>query len=107
MNITTIETVDLHLHAEIATSVMPMAVHLCNVGNPDYHQDPDAKLPETACGWAGVASLEEASKLCRKYIDGFDLGGGNWTGGEVRDKLGKVLGRIAYNGAIFPPEARV
>ena len=99
--------IDLHKFPEIATSVLPFAVHLCNAGNPDFRQDPEKKLPDTACGWAGVASPEEASALCRQYIEHYDLGGGNWTGGEIRDALGKPVGRVAYNGRVFAPEARV
>lgn len=44
-----------------------------------------------------VASVEEASKVCRAYIEHNDLGGGNWTGGDVREN-GKVIGKISYNG---------
>lgn len=49
----------------------------------------------------GVKSLEEASVLCRRYIDHFGLGSGNWTGGLVIDESGLKVGRISYNGRIW------
>jgi len=41
-----------------------------------------------------VGSLAEASRVCTAFIDKYGLGGGNWTGGDVRDN-GKVIARIS------------
>lgn len=76
------------------------SVKLSNVGNPDYHQDPDKPLFDTTCGWAHVNTLKECVQLCMTYIAFYDLGGGNWDGGEIECN-GAFIGRVAYNGRIF------
>jgi hypothetical protein len=51
-----------------------------------------------------VASLEEASASCLAFIAEHDLGGGNWSGGQVRDTAtGVVVARVSYNGRLWPP----
>lgn len=50
-----------------------------------------------------VASLEEASRACRAYIEANELGGGNWTGGDVIEGDKKVAS-VSYNGRIWLPE---
>ena len=48
-----------------------------------------------------VRDLQEASKVSQGYIRGHDLGGGNWTGGQVyRD--GIMVAYISYNGRVWP-----
>jgi hypothetical protein len=76
-------------------------VKLWNAGNPDYRQDHTKPLPDTAVGWAQVDSFKEASELCRLYIEFYDLGGGNWTGGEITDQSGLVVARVSYNGRVW------
>lgn len=50
--------------------------------------------------WIVVDSLADARKKAMDFIRAWDLGGGNWIGGEVaRD--GKVFARISYNGRIW------
>ena len=73
------------------------AVKLSNVGNPDHRQDSRRPLPDTTCGWAHVDTIEEASEICRLYIGFYDLGGGNWNGGQIECQ-GAQVGRISYNG---------
>lgn len=48
-----------------------------------------------------IDSIEQASDLCRRYIDGNGLGSGNWSGGQIHDESGELVGRIAYNGRFF------
>lgn len=50
-----------------------------------------------------VTSMEEASRVCREYIESNELGGGNWTGGDVIN-AGKKVARISYNGRIWWPD---
>lgn len=50
-----------------------------------------------------VASMEEASRVCREYIESNELGGGNWTGGDVIDG-GETIATISYNGRIWLPD---
>lgn len=83
-------------------------VALLNRGNPDFRQDETRPLPGTIQAYARVDSLAEASRLCREYIQEFDLGGGNWTGGlitEVRNHK-KVVGHVSYNGIVWPGQPR-
>ena len=37
---------------------------------------------------------------CRAYIEQDDLGGGNWTGGELTEH-GRPVGRVSYNGRVW------
>ena len=39
---------------------------------------------------------------CRAYIAHYELGGGNWLGGEVK-KDGKLFAKISYNGRAWEP----
>lgn len=79
-----------------------MRVILKSEGNPDFGQY--ASLSPTRA--AEVASLEEASAVCRSYIADWDLGGGNWVAGagNVYDGDRKVA-HISYNGRIWPVAA--
>lgn len=78
-------------------------VTLKSVGNPDYGQDPDRPLYGVDNEIAEVDTLPEASRACRAYIEENDLGGGNWSGGEVKDEDGTVVARVSYNGRVWPP----
>lgn len=50
--------------------------------------------------WLPVASLRQASEVCRSYIDALELGGGNWTGGDVK-KGRKIVAYVSYNGRVW------
>jgi hypothetical protein len=59
--------------------------------------------------WVEVESMEQASEMVRKDIDATGAGSTDWydfgkTQGEVRI-AGKTIGRISYNGRIWPVEA--
>lgn len=78
-----------------------MKVKLASCGNPDHFQDPDR--PMYGCEsdkMLSVASLEEASAECRKFIERNYLGSGNWAGGDVFEGK-KCIAKIAYNGRIL------
>src|SRR5579859_1371534 len=79
-----------------------MQVRLASVGNIDRAQDPSRPLPGLRNQTATVASLEEASAACRKFISDNDLGGGNWSGGQITDGE-TVIGQVSYNGVVWPP----
>lgn len=74
-----------------------MTVLLQSEPNPDLNQygaiAPTFRLP--------VASFEDAVAACREYIARYNLGGGNWTGGEVMVD-GVLVARISYNGWVWP-----
>ena len=50
--------------------------------------------------WVEVKSLAEASQTCRQFIDEYDLGGGNFSGGEVKHN-GIVIARVSFNGRVW------
>lgn len=77
-------------------------VQLSNVGNPDHRQDPSRPLPETTCGWARVNTFQEAAALCQLYITFYDLGGGNWSGGDITETTsGLVVAYVTYGGNLY------
>ncbi len=82
-----------------------LQVQLSNVGNPDFCQAPDRPLPGTGgTVWVQVRTLREAVKVCRDYIAAHELGGGNWTGGDVLDETTReVVARVSYNGRVWQP----
>jgi hypothetical protein len=49
-----------------------------------------------------VASLQEASRAVREYIEADGLGSSAWEGGEVTEGR-KVVARVSYNGRVWPP----
>lgn len=82
---------------------MPLTVELSNRGNPDFGQDPRRPLPGTRASRLTVESLEAASAACRRYIERHGLGGGNWTGGSIKDDAGAEVGTVSYNGVVWAP----
>lgn len=82
---------------------MPLVVTLSSVGNPDFGQSPDASLPGVPKARKRVADLPEASKACLGYIAEHNLGGGSWSGGDVHDERGTLVGKVSYNGRVWPP----
>ncbi len=78
-----------------------LTVKLSSCGNPDFQQNPNEPLygcPTKV--YAEVATLEGASLICLKYIAGWELGGGNWDGGQVY-KGNKQIARVSYNGRVW------
>jgi len=99
------------LDAQAVSRAKPVfTVLLCHSPNPDirggdvpgYWIDPECKGRKTLMT---VNSLSEAAAVCRAYIIRRGLGGGNWTGGEVRDGNDVLVGHVAYNGRVFAPAA--
>ena len=77
-------------------------VDLDSRGNPDHGQDPDRPVYGVERETVRVDSLAQASKVCLAWIEANDLGGGNWTGGDVRDAEGTLVANVSYNGKIWP-----
>lgn len=83
-------------------SIGKYAVKLSNVGNPDFRQDPSRPLHDTECGWAIADTLQGCVEACRAYRIEYDLGGGNWNGGQIFDIAArKQIGRVSYNGRVW------
>lgn len=86
---------------------MPLHVTLKSVGNPDFGQNAGRSLPGVPTQTVAVADLAEASKACRDYIAEHGLGGGNWAGGRIVDENKVEVGRVSYNGRVWPPGPHV
>jgi hypothetical protein len=84
---------------------MKLSVELSNVGNPDHRENPDRALSGIQTGWKTVDSVEAAQAAVRAYISENDLGGGNWSGGDVKNlETGDIIGSISYNGRFWPAD---
>ena len=79
---------------------MPMHVLLSDAGNPDFGQDPSRSLSGRRARRVKVKDFAEASKVCTDYIKEHELGGGNWTGGQI-EQDGKKVAAVSYNGAVW------
>ena len=82
-----------------------MKVKLSSVGNPDFGQNPNKPMWGVKNKTVKVNSFKEASAVCQKFIDENDLGGGNWTGGEILDENNKVIANVSYNGRVWEGES--
>ena len=79
-----------------------MKVRLANCGNPDHGQNPNE--PVWGCPHASfpvVGTLEEARRVCLRYIAKWELGGSQWAGGQVYDGHGNQIANISYNGRVW------
>lgn len=77
-------------------------INLDNAGNPDYHQNPNRHLSFTFSGWLNVESILEARAIAMAYNQAFDLGGGNWSGGEIREVSNdRPVAYVSYNGRLW------
>lgn len=82
-----------------------MYVLLRSCGNPAYEQNPFENLYGVPTQWKPAESFEEAAKICREFIEKYNLGSGNWYGGYIFESLDvkkqKQLAYISYNGRIW------
>lgn len=77
-----------------------MIVTLESVINPDHNFEYNRAIPKQS---VEVSSLEEAQKVCRDFIIETDIGGGNWSGGEVWED-GVMIAYISYNCRVWTAE---
>lgn len=78
-----------------------MKVKLAHASNPDIAGGYWSGKPDIARSrWIQVKDFEEAVKICREFIDTYRLGGGNWTGGQLKEGS-KAIGTVGYNGRIW------
>lgn len=79
-----------------------LKVQLTSVGNPDHGQDPNRSVCGVPKETVLVNSMEEASQVCMDYIDEYNLGGGNWIGGQIsaEKENSKVIAMVCYNGRV-------
>ena len=79
-----------------------LIVKLSHSPNPDipggYRSDVERPDGESR---VESESLAEASETCLSYITQYELGGGNWTGGEVFNAEGEQVAYVSFNGKIW------
>lgn len=78
-----------------------LQVTLSSVPNRDFNNRFEQQQKAIAPVYVVVANYAEASGVCRNFIADNDLGGGNWTGGQIRDEFGDLIGRVSYNGRVW------
>jgi hypothetical protein len=75
-------------------------VYLSSLGNPDHGQN--EFMPVSEPMKIEVASIEAGKKAVEAYVARWNLGGGNWSGGELFSAGKKsYLGRYSYNGRFW------
>ena len=75
-----------------------MQLTMSSCGNPDFRQDPSQALSPAVT--LTVATFQEASQACEAYIGQYDLGGGNWNGGQICEQE-RQIARVSYNGRVW------
>ena len=81
-----------------------MKVKLATCGNLDYGQNPNQ--PVWGCpkpSFFVVGSLDEARRVCLRYIAKWNLGGSQWDGGQIFEG-GKQIANVSYNGRVWDTE---
>lgn len=73
-----------------------------SVGNPDHGQYAPVSNDDVAI----VNSLEQGVGFCLAYICTWNLGGGNWSGGQIYDHTGKMVAYVSYNGRAWEKEPK-
>jgi hypothetical protein len=80
-----------------------LRVRLAAVGKPDMKQFYGLGVAAPT-EIREVKTLKAASKACEKYLRDWDLGAGNWVGGQIANEQGEQIARVSYNGRIWPVE---
>ena len=73
-------------------------VKLSTCGNIDKGQNPYEPMYSVPSYTLGCQTIEEGIQEVIRYIELFDIGSGNWTGGQVYDENDNLIGQIHYNG---------
>jgi len=76
------------------------SVFLRAVPNFDFGPQTHQATVDVPGRWILVDSLTDARQKALDFIRAWDLGGGNWNGGEIAHN-GKVFARVSYNGRIW------
>ena len=78
-------------------------VSLMAHGNIDHGKNPYEMLEGTHAGYYYADSIKECQRAVRAYIEKYDLGAGEWTGG-LAFKGNEYFGGISYNGRFWDKE---
>ena len=77
---------------------MSYIVNLKTCGNIDYGENPYEPMFGVPSCTVECQTIEECRKKVREYIEEYNIGSGNWIGGQVYDVNDNVIGQIYYNG---------
>lgn len=112
MTTTTITTPDLAVpprksaRSNITAYVLryDYAVFLTARGNPDKGENPHALIAPEQIGFGNT--FADVSRACRDFISLYNIGGGNWVGGEVYEtadllKKPKLVAFVSFNGCVW------
>lgn len=77
-----------------------LSLYLRAVPNLDFSPGTHQATVEVPGRWHSVASVADAIWSALDFIRAWQLGGGNWSGGELAES-GKVFARISYNGRLW------
>jgi hypothetical protein len=73
-------------------------IELKSCGNPDFGQDPYRRMSPSMM--IDFKTIEEAQIIQSDYIQEYELGGGNWCGGNITH-MGKIVARMSYNSRVW------
>ena len=77
-----------------------MKVKLESKSNIDFDSSDLEGALNIEAYWVVVETIEEAKAVCNAFIGKNELGGGNWTGGDIVDENDKLIGSVSYNGKL-------
>ena len=79
-----------------------MKLKLAHRRNPDiaggYWQRPKES---GKAKFVDVKTFAEASQVCLRYIQTNELGGGNWSGGDILNDNSEQIAYVSYNGRVW------
>ena len=78
-----------------------MKVKLESKSNIDFDSSDLEGALNIEAYWVVVETIEEAKIVCDAFIEKNELGGGNWTGGDIVDENDKLIGNVSYNGKFW------
>lgn len=81
----------------------PKFVKLSSERNYDYERRRDIGYPAPR-KTVKIKSFQEASQVCRDYIEERGMGGGNWSGGQILNEDKEQIAYVSYNGRVWDME---
>lgn len=86
----------------IIIAVYPMGtLDVRNIFTNNCYRTPAVRCRKPCAAGHRVETLKEASQISCQYIDFYELGGGNWNGGNITDAAGIVIGKVSFNGRVW------
>ena len=76
-------------------------VRIAHRANRDINGGYWGQRPTARAKWVAANSLAEASALCMAFMDQWELGGGNWSGGQIRNADGVEIAQVSFNGRVW------